>query len=337
MPLVIPLFIPHRGCPHLCLFCNQHSITAAGQEATDGPAIDSIIRTWLDRSPVRKKVHAAFFGGSFTCLPGEEQERLLAVVLPYLGSGEIETIRLSTRPDCIDTEICGFLCAHRVGIVELGVQSFDDRVLRASCRGHSADDSRRAARLLQQAGIAVGIQLMPGLPQETYRSFIAGIRQTIDLAPAFVRLYPTVVLRHSALAEQWQEGRYRPLSLNRATAWVARAKELFDAAGIPVVRMGLQPTAELAAEVVAGPYHPAFGELVRSRLWFARIRRRLAMLAAGEHLTIRISHRDRSAVVGNNRTNIRRLEQLGYAGRFTLQDDLQAARESVEYAVSQPS
>ncbi len=337
MPLVIPLFIPHRGCPHLCLFCNQHSITAAGQEATDGPAIGGIIRAWLARSPGRKMVQAAFFGGSFTCLPRDEQERLLAGVLPFLTSGEIDTIRLSTRPDCIDAESCSFLSAHQVGIVELGVQSFDDRVLRAACRGHCAADSRRAVLLLQEAGIAVGIQLMPGLPQESYRSFIAGIRQAIDLAPAFVRLYPTVVLRHSDLAELWQEGRYRPLSLNRAVARVARAKELFDAAGIPVIRMGLQPTAELAAEVVAGPYHPAFGELVRSRLWFTRIRRRLAALAAGDHLTIRISHRDRSAVVGNNRTNIRRLEQLGYAGRFTLQDDLQAARGSVEYAVSQPS
>ncbi|KAB2889944.1 MAG: radical SAM protein [Desulfobulbaceae bacterium] len=337
MPLVIPLFIPHRGCPHLCLFCNQHSITAAGQEASDGAAIGSTIRAWLDRSPDRRGVQAAFFGGSFTCLPREEQERLLASVEPFLASGEIETIRLSTRPDCIDPEISSFLFAHRVGIAELGVQSFDDRVLRASCRGHSADDSRRAVRLLQQAGMAVGIQLMPGLPQESHRSFIAGIRQAIALAPAFVRLYPTVVLRHSGLAEEWRAGRYRPLSLNLAVARVARAKEMLDAAGIPVVRMGLQPTAELAAEVVAGPYHPAFGELVRSRLWFTRIRRRLAMLAAGEHLTIRISHRDRSAVVGNNRTNIRRLEKLGYAGRFTLQDDLQAARGSVEYAVSQSS
>jgi histone acetyltransferase (RNA polymerase elongator complex component) len=337
MPLVIPLFIPHRGCPHLCLFCNQHSITAVGQEASSAAEIGGIIRTWLDRSPDRRQVQAAFFGGSFTCLPREEQEALLAPVQPLVESGEIDTIRLSTRPDCIDREVCRFLREHRVGIVELGVQSFDDRVLRAARRGHCADDSRQAVRLLQDAGIAVGVQLMPGLPDETHRSFISGVRETIALQPALVRLYPTVVLRHSALAGLWQAGRYRPLSLNRAVAMVARAKELFDTAGIPVARMGLQPSAQLEAEVIAGPYHPAFGELVQSRLWFRRIRRRLAGLAATEFLTILISPRDRSAVTGNNRMNIRRLDGLGYAGRYTLQENLQAARGSVEYAVCQPS
>lgn len=337
MPLVIPLFIPHRGCPHLCLFCNQHSIAAAGQEASPDSAIGGVIRAWLDRSPGRKEVQAAFFGGSFTCLPREEQEGLLAAVQPFIDSGEVDTIRLSTRPDCIDREACRFLRSRRVGVVELGVQSFDDRVLRAARRGHCADDSRQAVALLQEAGMAVGIQLMPGLPEETYRSFVAGVRETVALRPALVRLYPTVVLRHSALARQWQAGGYRPLSLNRAVAMTARARELLDAAGIAVVRMGLQPSARLEAEVLAGPYHPAFGELVQSRLWLRRIRRRLAGLAARESLTITVSPRDRSAIVGNNRINIRRLEDLGYAGRYTLRENPQVARGSVEYAVSQPS
>ncbi len=177
------------------------------------------------------------------------------------------------------------------------------------------------------------MQLMPGLPGETSRSFVGGIAEAIRLAPAFVRLYPAVVLRNSGLAADWLAGRYRPLSLNRAVALAARAKEMLDAAGIPVVRMGLQASAELEKEILAGPYHPAFGELVLSRLWFRRIRRRLAGLAAGEHLTIGISGRDRSAVVGRQRMNIRRLEALGYAGRFTLHDE-HRERGSVEYAVS---
>jgi len=335
MPLVIPLFIPHRGCPHLCLFCNQHSINAACPAAADAAAIGDIIRTWIRRSPGYDEVQAAFFGGSFTCLPPAEQRRLLAAVRPFVDSGEVHAIRLSTRPDCIDIETCRFLRDHRVGIVELGVQSFDDRVLLAAHRGHTAADSRRAVALLHQAGIAVGIQLMPGLPGETHRSFIAGIRRTIALAPAAVRLYPAVVLRNTGLAAEWQAGRYRPLSLNQAVVKTARAKELLAAAGIRVIRMGLQPSAELEAEVVAGPYHPAFGECVQSRLWFKRIRRRLAGLAVGEHLTIRISGQDRSAIVGRHRTTIRRLAALGYAGRYTLEEDRQAARGSVEYVVRQ--
>jgi len=335
MPLVIPLFIPHRGCPHLCLFCNQHSITAAGRAAADAAAIGDTIRTWIRRSPGRDAVQAAFFGGSFTCLPLAEQQRLLQAVRPFVDSGAVDTIRLSTRPDCIDAEVCRFLRDHRVGIVELGVQSFDDQVLRAARRGHTAADSRRAVQLLQQAGMAVGIQLMPGLPGETHRSFIAGIRHTVALAPAFVRLYPAVVLRNTGLAAEWRAGRYRPLSLNQAVAKTARAKELLAAAGIRVIRMGLQPSPELAAEVVAGPYHPAFGECVQSRLWLTRLRRRLARLAAGQHLTIRICGRDRSAIVGHQKTNLRRLAALGYGGRFTLEEERRLARGSVEYVVSQ--
>ncbi|MGB5233327.1 MAG: radical SAM protein [Desulfoprunum sp.] len=331
MPLIIPLFIPHRGCPHLCLFCNQHSITAAGQAANDVTAIGAIIRTWIRRSPGRDEVQAAFFGGSFTCLPLAEQRRLLAAVQPFVASGEVHTIRLSTRPDCIDIEVCRFLRDHRVGIVELGVQSFDDQVLGAARRGHTAADSRQAVRRLRQAGITVGIQLMPGLPGETHRSFIAGIRQTIALAPAVVRLYPAVVLRNTGLAAEWLAGRYRPLSLNQAVAKTARAKEMLDDAGIRVIRMGLQPSPELEAEIMAGPYHPAFGECVQSRLWFTRLRRRLADLAASEHLTIRICHRDRSALAGHRQANLRRLAALGYGGRFTLEEDRQAARGSVEY------
>lgn len=335
MPLVIPLFIPHRGCPHQCLFCNQTSITGEGRDsAPEGGDVARTLATWLERSPGRAEVQAAFFGGSFTCLPRTEQEELLAAVRPFLESGEVGQVRLSTRPDCISAEICRFLAEHRVGIVELGVQSFDDNVLRAARRGHTAAECRRAAGLLQEAGIEVGIQLMPGLPGDSTRSFLAGIRETIALAPAFVRLYPAVVLKHTGLAGRWREGAYRPLSLNRAVAQTARAKMLFDAAGIRVVRMGLQPSPELAAEVLAGPYHPAFGEFVLSRLWFKEIRQQLATLEVGRHLTICISQRDQSAIIGPRKINIRRLETLGYAGRFTLQPDLHRARGTREYIVS---
>lgn len=335
MPLVIPLFIPHRGCPHQCLFCNQNSITGTRHaDAPDSADIARTLQTWLARSPGHTEVQAAFFGGSFTCLPLEEQEELLAAVRPFLDSGEVSQVRLSTRPDCMSVEICRFLKAHRVSIVELGVQSLDDRVLRAAQRGHTAGDCRRAIGLLQDAGLQVGVQLMPGLPGESSRSFLAGIGETVRLAPAFVRLYPAVVLRHSELGRQWREGLYRPLSLNRAVALTARAKAIFDEAGIPVVRMGLQPSTELEKEVLAGPYHPAFGQCVLSRLWFKEIRRQLACLPTGRHLTICVSRQDQSAIIGTKKINIRRLESLGYAGRFTLQADLHRERGSREYVVS---
>ncbi len=334
MPLVIPLFIPHRGCPHQCLFCNQHSIAGTGQGDVRAEEISRILKLWLARSPDRKEVQAAFFGGSFTCLPQQEQEELLAAVQPFIDAGEVNRIRISTRPDCLSAEICRSLAAHRVGIVELGVQSLDDQVLRAARRGHTAEDCRQAIDLLKGAGLEVGVQLMPGLPGESTSSFFAGLRALIALAPAFVRLYPAVVLRQTQLGLDWQRGAYRPLSLNRAVALVARARMLLSAAGIPVVRMGLQPSAELEKEILAGPYHPAFGECVLSRLWFREIRQHLAALEAGRHLTIIVSHRDQSAIVGRKKINLRRLESLGHAGRFTLQADPHRERGSREYVVS---
>ncbi len=334
MPLVIPLFIPHRGCPHQCLFCNQHSITGAGLDDVRGEGIGRILQLWLARSPDRQEVQAAFYGGSFTCLPQQEQAELLAAVQPFIDAGEVDRIRISTRPDCVSAEICRFLVQHRVGIVELGVQSLDDQVLRAARRGHTAQDCRRAIDLLKEAGLEVGVQLMPGLPGENTSSFLAGVRAVIALAPAFVRLYPAVVLRHSQLGLDWQRGAYRPLTLNRAVALVARARMLFNEAGIAVLRMGLQPSAELEREILAGPYHPAFGECVLSRLWFRELRQHLAALEAGRHLTIHVSHRDHSAIVGRKKINLRRLQSLGYADRFTLQADPHREQGSREYVVS---
>lgn len=334
MGLVIPIFIPHRGCPHQCLFCNQQAI--AGKGTTDVVDRDGImveIDTWLARSPGREDVQVAFYGGSFTCLPQAEQARLLTVVQPYLGDGRVTSVRLSTRPDCVSADNSRFLAEFGVKTVELGVQSLDDRVLHQAQRGHSGDDSRRAMHILRQAGLQVGVQLLPGLPGETTRSFLLGVREVADFRPDLVRLYPAVVVENSALAELYRQGGYRPLTLNRAVGLVRRARELFDAAHVPVVRMGLQPSDSLDKEVIAGPYHPAFGELVNSRLWFKQLRRRLSRCRPGEHLLVHISHRDYSAVVGMKKVNIVRLGQLGYQGRFSIVPDVLRDRGSVEYVV----
>lgn len=334
MGLVIPVFISHRGCPHQCLFCNQHAITGKGRgHSGDSRAIGAVVDTWLSRSPGRTDVQVAFYGGSFTCLERAEQQRLLAAVQPYMADGRVNSIRLSTRPDCVSDETGRFLVDAGVKTVELGVQSLDDVVLQRARRGHSADDSRRALHILRDAGLQVGAQLLPGLPGESTRSFIRGVREIADFRPDLVRLYPAVVVERSELAALYRRGAYTPLSLNRAIGLVRRAKELFDAAAVPVVRMGLQPSSSLDAEVVAGPYHPAFGELVVSRLWFRKIRQRLGQCLPGERLELHISHRDYSAVVGMKKLNIRRLEKLGYTGRFTIVSDTLRERGSIEYVV----
>ncbi|MFH2124673.1 MAG: radical SAM protein [Pseudomonadota bacterium] len=350
MPLVIPVFIPHQGCPRQCLFCNQHSITGEDDHREKVVSVAATIREWLAR-PRRQaqgrgvlqesveakewpQVQVAFFGGSFTCLPRERQEELLAEVQPFMVSGQVDAIRLSTRPDCVDREVCSFLLSRGVRIVELGVQSLDDRVLQASRRGHDADSSRRAIACLQEAGMEVGIQLLPGLPLETTVSFLRTVREVVALAPAFVRLYPVLVVEPSGLAEMYRRGDYRPLSMNRAIALSCRARNILEKAAIRVVRIGLQPSPALERELLAGPYHPAFGELVVSRIWLKRIRALFAACPEHKRLTVRISPRDLSAVVGMKRINMQRFERLGVADRLELITDVNMKRGTLLYAVN---
>jgi hypothetical protein len=221
----------------------------------------------------------AFYGGSFTGLPAGRQEELLGAVRPFLDQGRVQTIRLSTRPDYIDRERLDLLVQHRVGIIELGAQSCDDRVLHRAGRGHDGAAIVAAAGLIKARGIRLGIQLMLGLPGDSSRTLRQTVQTAISLQPDFVRVYPVLVLRGSALESLYHQGGYQPLSLGRAVVLAASMKKRFDDQGIQVVRMGLQPTIELERALVAGPYHPAFGELVNSRLMLRRTRRALAQRA----------------------------------------------------------
>ena len=336
MALVIPIFIPHRGCPHQCLFCNQQSITGQnGRARSLNVEIARTIDEWLARSPGRDEVQVAFYGGSFTCLPAVEQVDMLSSVRSYLESGEVESIRLSTRPDCIDSDGCSLLQKFGVKTVELGVQSLDANVLKKSRRGHTVVHSLEAFRLLRDAGMRVGVQLMVGLPSETTRSFLKGIKEVIQLQPDFVRLYPVLVVKKSGLEDFYHSGEYHPLSLNKAVALTAEGYLRLRRAAIPIIRMGLQPSESLEQSLVAGPYHPSFGELVQSRIWFKRIRRKLAALHSDEKVVISVSHRDLSAVNGMNRTNIKRFEALGFRGRFKISTDKCMERGRIKYVFSQ--
>lgn len=329
--LVIPIFIAHRGCPHDCLFCNQQKISGSARNAAVDVA--GTIETWLLRQGSRREVQVAFYGGSFTCLPESEQVALLAAVTPFIRAKKVAAIRLSTRPDCIDPAVCRRLQEYTVAVVELGAQSLSDSVLHKSLRGHSVAQIRSAFVMLKQCGIAVGLQLMPGLPGENSASFLKGIDEVMRLKPDFVRLYPTLVVKDSGLAELYRAQAYRPLSLGKAVALTARCYQKLTAAGIAVVRMGLQPSLSLEKSVLAGPYHPAFGELVQARLWFRQIRARLAALEPQQKLLVHISPRDISAVVGMKKQNIKRLAELGFAGRFTIVQKQDMARGCIEYVV----
>jgi histone acetyltransferase (RNA polymerase elongator complex component) len=330
--LIIPIFLPHRGCTHQCLFCNQQGISGCIEQSLTVDEVRATIDLWLDRGG-RGEVQAAFYGGSFTCLPLDEQRALLGAVQPYMAGGRVHSLRLSTRPDCLDPEVCRMLQDHGVKTVELGVQSLDDQVLRESRRGHDGEQSRQAIRLLQSWGFIVGVQLLLGLPGETRRSFLRGVAEIARLHPDFVRLYPLLVVKGSGLAERYQQGLYRPLSLGLAVALTAAAHQRLSEKGVRVVRMGLQPCRSLDENYLAGPYHPAFGELVRGRLVFKELRARLAGLRPGQHLQVHISHRDHGTVVGMSGVNLKRLGELGFSGRFTILPEKKRARGSMDYVV----
>lgn len=331
MPLVIPIFIPHEGCPHCCLFCNQRSISGQATPPVSGAEVGALIRTWLGRvRPDRRgRTQVAFYGGSFTGLPAARQTELLAAVQPYRDAGLVDEIRLSTRPDCIDRDRLDLLCRHGVTIVELGVQSCDDGVLHRARRGHSRADTEQAVRLIRERSLGLGIQLMLGLPGDRFSTLRRTVETVIGLRPDFVRLYPVLVLRGSGLAALYHRGGYRPLSLGRAVVLAAFMKKRFDEQGIGVVRMGLQPSGELEQSLVAGPYHPAFGEMVQARLMLRQTRRALAGAAGREPVTLVIAARDQSIFRGIRSANLARLRQLGLLDRFRLRVDPEQPRQTL--------
>ena len=335
---IIPVFVPHYGCPHQCVFCNQHKITGSGTTMTAEYAKDIIQEalSWQTHS-VEKEV--AFYGGSFTAIPISVQKELLSVVSPLYQDGMIHGVRLSTRPDAIDDVILKNLQEHHVSTIELGVQSMDDAVLRAANRGHTSDDVRRAVEKIRQYPFALGLQIMPGLPSEDMYSLLKTANAVRELAPDFVRIYPTVVIDDTPLADAYKGRAYTPLTLKEATMRTAFLKLFFERANIPVIRMGLQATTDLDREgtVLAGPYHPAFGELVESELF-----RQMLMCTLdgedieGKHLTIHHHPSDASKVRGQKRANLTWLKQAyGVAQVVCTADGKQQGELMLEWERSQ--
>ena len=336
MSLVIPIFIVQEGCPHQCLFCNQHAITGKKHVTNaGGPGrVAETIRDWLGWSTGRQHVQVAFYGGSFSCLDEGRQRQLLSAVAPYLASGEVDSIRISTRPDCLSNKVCERLNRYGVKTVELGCQSMDDAVLEIARRGHTVEQSIIAAGLVRKSGMELGIQLMVGLPGETTRSFLSGVSMVIRLRPRFVRLYPALVIEKTPMARLFEQKSYVPLSMNKAVALTCLAYETFKNAGIKVIRMGLQPSESFEKTVVAGPYHPSFGEHVMARFWFKRTRKLLSECPIENTLEIIISDRDLSSFLGPKRANIKRFEQLGLAERLNFKTEKNLRRGTLLYDIS---
>lgn len=299
---ILPVFIPHAGCPHQCVFCNQKAISGQKSAALEHAARQiAIWRSRLRPSPANE---AAFYGGSFTGLPASLQEQLLQLTDKLLEEGVIGGVRLSTRPDYIDEEKLALLKRHHVSMVELGVQSLDDAVLQAAARGHTAEDVYKAVSLLRSSGFGVGLQLMAGMPGQSFASLKETAEKAAALKPDIARIYPLLVIEGTPLAESWRAGKFAPLSLEDAVKQAAYACDVLEQAGVRVIRIGLQPDEELCApgNILAGPFHPSMGELVRSRI----LRRRLTPVLQqmrGSELTLLCSRRLESKLRGQKNCN----------------------------------
>lgn len=271
-PLIIPIFIMNNGCPERCIFCNQ-KITAGNfvPDITQN-IFDAEVASYLRWNKNKtRRVEIAFYGGSFTGLKPFDQKRLLDMANTYIQKGRVSSIRISTRPDYIDDEQLNFLYSHSVRTVEIGAQSFNDDVLHFARRGHDAQATVRAMKLLKAHGFKTGLHLMVGLPNDTRKSFAETLARVAELRPDTVRVHPVIVFKDTPLADEFRAGRYRPLSLEEAVDWCRLASETLAPEGIRIIRFGLQMTPEMSKEdaVLAGPVHPSFGSLVYSAIFYS--------------------------------------------------------------------
>jgi len=261
--MTIPIFMPEAACPHRCVFCNQHVITNMAASPSDEQICNTITTYLQSKKPSVTHVEVGFFGGSFTGLPEAEMMRVLELVQPWIGSGEIQAIRISTRPDYIDGDKLKLLKAMQVRTIELGVQSHFDRVLLASGRGHSATDTLQASAMILHHGFRLGHQLMVGLPGEEEGDEVFNAETSVRIGAMDIRIYPVLVLNCTELAEWYAQGRYLPLSLEAAIAKASRMVQIFEAAGLNIIKIGLHPSDSFnCGELIAGPWHPNFRELI---------------------------------------------------------------------------
>lgn len=320
---MIPVFIPHKGCPNDCVFCNQKAITARGADI--GPEdVKNLIETYLPTLQGRglETIEVAFFGGSFTGIPMEEQSAFLKVAKEYKDMGLIDKIHMSTRPDYIDRDILDNLKSFDADTIELGVQSFSPEVLAASNRGHTTDDVYEACRLIKDYGFELGIQLMIGLPEDSLERCIFSAEETVKISPSIARLYPTIVLNDTELYNMYMDGRYSPLSTEEAVDITKEMYRILDGAGINIIRVGLKSTDLITegGEIRGSTYHPAFRQLVEGAIAREDLEKQLiemldGSISAGGNTSsgssgpatyeFRSSGRSFSNMVGNSKRNRR--------------------------------
>jgi radical SAM enzyme (TIGR01210 family) len=325
---IIPIFVPHLGCPNDCIFCNQKSISGQKTNMTKEKAkkiIDNYLKSIKNEEA---QIEIAFFGGSFTAIEKEKQEELLQVACEYVKNGQVESIRISTRPDAIDKETLKRLKKYKVKTIELGVQSANDYILKRANRGHTFEDVKKASKLIRWYGFKLGHQMMVGLPESTRIDEVNTAKALVKLKPKMVRIYPVLVVKNTKLEKEYEEGTYEPLSVVQAVEICKEIVRIFADKNIDIIRVGLQNTEEISdpankqSEVVAGPYHPAFRQLVESGMWYDAIVSKIKKLNVKvKEVEVTVNPIDANNVIGHKKENVLKLKDTYEVDLILKQDE----------------
>ena len=314
---IIPIFVPHLGCPNNCIFCNQKKISGQTKMVTAKDVQDTIEYYLKNFKDNHKYVEVAFFGGSFTAIERETQEELLKAVGPYIKDKKVSSIRISTRPDAIDKDILKMLKKYHVKTIELGVQSMNNYILNRCQRGHNVEDVKKASKLIRWNGFILGHQMMVGLPESTKQDEINTAKEIIKMKPKIVRIYPVLVIKDTPLAVEYERGEYVPLTVTQAVERCKEIVQLFNNKHIQVIRMGLQNTEDISdpnqesSQVVAGPFHPAFRQLVESSMWYDSILKEIKKINTKVIQVKIISNAENiNNIIGHKKENVLKLKEI---------------------------
>ena len=314
---IIPIFVPHLGCPNNCTFCNQKRISGQTKMVTAQDVKDTIDFFLKHFRDDYKYVEVAFFGGSFTAIDEKTQVELLEAVQEYIQNKKVNSIRISTRPDCIDKEILKRMKKYHVKTIELGVQSTNNYILKRCKRGHTYEDTKKASKLIRRYGFILGHQMMVGLPESTKQDEINTAKELIRLKPKIVRIYPVLVIKDTELADEYERGDYTPLTVGQAVERCKDIVDLFNRNKINVIRVGLQNTEEITdpgtekSSVIAGPYHPAFRQLVESSMWYDSIVNKIKKVNAKvKKVKIIANDVNVNNIIGHKKENIEKLKDV---------------------------
>lgn len=308
----IPIFIPELSCPHQCIYCDQKKIS--GTYNIPSPEdVEKIVEKYLSTIPFGRQVNIAFFGGTFTGLASEEQEKYLKAAYQFVERGEVKAIRLSTRPDYINHKVLNLLKYYGVETIELGAQSSDNDVLSQSYRGHTREDIIEASKLIKLYGFKLGLQMMIGLPGDNEKKAIQSAKDFVSFGADNARIYPTLVIKGTALEKLYNKGKYNALNLFEAVKIAKEVYSVFVENNVDVIRVGLHPSEELTDEksLVAGPYHPSFKELIMSETWKEILEDTFLKEAKGKYI-INVNHKQLNYVTGYKSSNKNYFLKKGY-------------------------